>query len=218
MNTLLFIAAAPNHSILSTPSAPLSGVMSHLPALFQGPQSPQPHQAPLHDIIGPFSFFAYTPTQVVLALLLLFLVLGMLFWGLKKLRQKPQLSLAEACLQKLLAIKENLMEGNDHDFGILVSGLLRDYLGALFGLAAPRQTTEEFIASLRGHGQFTQDEQQSLEMFLVRSDFLKFADGKASQSDRLALVMAAEHFVRAECAQKLTVVAHGTKGMEGASS
>jgi hypothetical protein len=158
-------------------------------------QTPLPHEAPLHDIIGPLSFFAYTPLQIFFTLLLIVLVLGVLFWGIKKGCQKPSLTPREACLKRLRAIKENVMEGNDHDFGMLVSSLLRGYLGTIFGLAAPRQTTEEFLASLRGHTCFTQKEQKSLEAFLVHSDLLKFAHGSASQEDRLSLVLAAEELI-----------------------
>ena len=155
-------------------------------------------EAPLHDIVGPFSFFAYTPTQLLLAFLVFLILAGVLFWGIRKLRQKPPLTPREACLKALLKMKENIMEGNDHTFGSLVSGLLRGYLGTAFGLAAPRQTTEEFLASLRGHTRFTSAEQKSLEVFLTHSDFLKFAHGEATESDRLSLIVAAEQFVQSE--------------------
>jgi hypothetical protein len=158
-------------------------------------QAPLPHEAPLHDIVGPLSFFAYTPLQIFLALLCILFVLSLVFWSIKRWRQKPVLTPREACLERLRAIRENLMQGNDHDFGMLVSSLLRGYLGAVFGLAAPRQTTEEFLASLRGHNRFTQKEQKSLEAFLVHSDLLKFAHGAASQEDRLSLVLAAEQLI-----------------------
>lgn len=172
---------------------------------YSGMTPPVP-QTPLHDIIGPFSFFAYTSTQVFLALVLFLFLVGVLFFGIRKLRQKRALTPREACLKALLKMKENIMEGNDHDFGSLVSGLLRGYLGIAFGLAAPRQTTEEFLASLRDHNQFTSAEQSSLETFLTHSDFLKFAHGKATESDRLSLIVAAEQFVQGGLSQELKKV------------
>ena len=189
--------ALPNSGIIP----PTSGIISPLSQgtqAFQMPQTLQPSQAPLHDIVGPFSFFAYTPMQVLVTLLLFLMLVGVLFWGIRKLRQKKPLTPREACLQKLLKMKENIMEGNDHVFGSLVSGLLRGYLGMAFGLAAPRQTTEEFLASLRGHTRFTTAEQKSLEVFLTHSDFLKFAHGEATENDRLSLIVAAEQFVQSE--------------------
>ncbi|MFZ4115376.1 MAG: DUF4381 family protein [Chthoniobacterales bacterium] len=191
---ILVLIAMPLSNTPAIPSS--SGIVPSLPASLQSLQASPSPQAPLHDIVGPFSFFAYTPTQILLALVVLLFLLGILFWGIRKLRQKPPLTPREACLQQLLQMKEKIMEGSDHEFGSLVSGLLRGYLGVAFGLAAPRQTTEEFLESLRGHKRFTLAEQKSLETFLTRSDFLKFAHREAAETDRLSLIAAAEHFVQ----------------------
>lgn len=162
---------------------------------------PPTPQAPLHDIVGPFSFFAYTPTQVIVAVLLFFIVLGSVFWIIRRLRRKAPLTPQQACLEALAKMRKNLLEGNDHEFGSHVSGLLRDYLGAAFGLAAPRQTTEEFLQSLRDHNRFTSQAQEALKKFLLHADFLKFAHGSAAENDRLALITAAEEFVQGETLQ-----------------
>jgi hypothetical protein len=77
-----------------------------------------------------------------------------------------------------------------------VSDVLRRFLGEALGLAAPRQTTEEFLASLSGSLRFVEAEQVALSEFLHRSDYLKFANGEASTDQRLALIEAAESFVR----------------------
>jgi hypothetical protein len=102
----------------------------------------------------------------------------------------------EAMLQVLAALKKELMVGSDHDFGIRVSTLFRNYLNEAFGLAAPRQTTEEFLKSLHGQERFSQPEQEALSDFLQQSDVLKFAKGVAEQEERLALIEAAEKFVQ----------------------
>lgn len=154
-----------------------------------------PTPAPLHDIVGPFSFFQYTQKEVAIALGIALLLLGLIAWIIWKKCQRPPLTPREAALKDLAAMKEHLMEGSDHDFGILVSSLLRRYLSIVFGLAAPRQTTEEFLESLRGNQSFTQREQESLALFLKQSDFLKFAGGQAQETDRLGLIVAAENFV-----------------------
>ncbi|MDH4470208.1 MAG: hypothetical protein QE493_04465 [Verrucomicrobiae bacterium] len=205
MNIPLLAVIAPTNSQIPPPSLGSMPSLTSLPQALQGaliPQVPQVAPAPLHDIVGPFSFFAYTPMQVIFTLVVFILFLFLLFFGIRKLRQKAPLTPREACLQSLLKIKENLMEGSDDSFGIFVSGLLRGYLGTAFGLAAPRQTTEEFLLSLRDHNRFTPMERESLEAFLVRSDFLKFAHGEASQSDRLSLIEAAEEFVRGEIVEQ----------------
>ena len=164
---------------------------------FVSPTSlPSATPAPLHDIVGPISFFPYTPLQILIASIVLLLIIGGVLWVIKRSKQRLPLTPREAALQALTEIKNKLMEGSDHEFGILVSDLLRNYLGTVFGLAAPRQTTEEFLDSLRDNSRFTSEEQESLKSFLEQSDFLKFAGGKATEEGRLALITAAEHFVQ----------------------
>lgn len=152
--------------------------------------------APLHDIVGPLSFFPYTTTQLLVGGTFLFLLGLGLFFGIKKWRQQKPLTPRQAALKALAELRDKLMEGDDHKFGILVSGLLRDYLGIVFGLATPRQTTEEFLESLRDNSRFNQAEQGSLKLFLEKSDLLKFAGGHATEEDRRALIAAAEHFIQ----------------------
>ncbi len=164
---------------------------------FVSPTSlPTTTPAPLHDIVGPVSFFPYTPLQLFIASMVLLLLAGGVFWGIKKWKQQSPLTPREAALQALAEMRCKVIEGSDHEFGILVSGLLRNYLGTVFGLAAPRQTTEEFLESLRDNSRFTSEEQDSLKSFLEQSDFLKFAGGRATEESRQALIGAAEHFVQ----------------------
>jgi hypothetical protein len=86
--------------------------------------------------------------------------------------------------------------GTDHDFGVGVSDVLRRFLGEALGLAAPRQTTEEFLSSLRKSLRFKETEQVSLGEFLQQADYLKYAQGEASVEQRLLLIEAAESFVK----------------------
>ncbi|MBM3856948.1 MAG: DUF4381 family protein [Verrucomicrobia bacterium] len=152
--------------------------------------------APLHDIVGPVPFFPYTTSQIVVAVAILFLLLGGLGYFIWRSRRKRPLTRREAMLQALAEMKKELMIGSDHDFGIRVSTLLRNYLGEVFGLAAPRQTTEEFLKSLQGQKRFSLAEQEALSDFLRQSDVLKFAQGVAEAEERLILIQAAEKFVQ----------------------
>ena len=152
--------------------------------------------APLHDIVGPVPFFPYTASEIMVAVLILCLVLIGVGYFIWKSRQQPPLTAREAALQALGALKKELMVGSDHDFGIHVSTLLRNYLGEVLGLAAPRQTTEEFLKSLHGQERFSPPEQEALSDFLRQSDVLKFAKGVAEAEERLALIEAAEKFVQ----------------------
>ena len=132
----------------------------------------------------------------MVAVLVLFLLLGGVGYFIWRSRRKLPLTRKEAMMQVLAALKKELMVGSDHDFGIHVSTLLRNYLGEVFGLAAPRQTTEEFLKSLHGQELFSPPEQEALSDFLRQSDILKFAQGVAESKERLALIEAAEKFVQ----------------------
>ena len=151
---------------------------------------------------------------MLLALLLLLIVLAVIAGVMWKLQQKPPLGPKEATLEALALMKRELMVGSDHDFGIRLSTLLRNYLNAFFGLAAPRQTTEEFLRSLQGEKRFSVAEQEALSNFLHQADLLKFAQGVFQAEERLALIEAAERFVQQEAA--LPATEESAKGRERA--
>jgi cbb3-type cytochrome oxidase subunit 3 len=150
--------------------------------------------APIHDIAGPLPFFPYSIWQVTafLGILLLIFLVGIWFW---RQRTQKKLTPQEQALRDLALLQAKLMEGGDHEFGIQVSSLLRRYLEASFGVAASRQTTEEFLLSLQTHPSFSTEEQDSLSLFLHQSDLLKFAGGAAGEKERIKLLEAASQFI-----------------------
>lgn len=150
--------------------------------------------APIHDIVGPLPFFSGSPWMIVTVLVAVALAGGLLWWfaGRKK---AVKLTPRESAMQELAKLRATLSEGSDHDFGVGVSDVLRRFLGEALGLAAPRQTTEEFLESLRGSLRFVPAEQEALAEFLHRSDYLKYARGEAGLEQREALIVAAESFV-----------------------
>jgi hypothetical protein len=133
---------------------------------------------------------------LILIVLLVVAIAGGLawnFWGRKKM---PVITPREAALDALSRLRGSVSAGSDHDFGVGVSDVLRRFLGEALGLAAPRQTTEEFLVSLQGSLRFMPAEQEALAEFLHRSDYLKYAQGEATSEQRIALIEAAESFVR----------------------
>lgn len=162
------------------------------PGINYSPGTPTP--APIHDIVGPLPFSG--PIWVVIAAFVAVALLGgLLWWFLRKKKTKP-LTPHEAALEALTKLRSQVSEGNDHDFGVGVSDVLRRFLGEALGLAAPRQTTEEFLISLQGSLRFVESEQSALSDFLHHADYLKYARGAATSEQRLALIEAAESFVR----------------------
>lgn len=151
--------------------------------------------APIHDIVGPLPFFS-GPLWVIVAVFGLVALAGALLWWYAGRRRAKRLTPRELALRDLARLRTVLTGGSDHEFGVGVSDVLRCFLGEAFGLAAPRQTTEEFLESLRGSLRFLPAEQEALAEFLHRSDFLKYARGEASPEQRESLIAAAESFVR----------------------
>lgn len=165
------------------------------PGLSFAPGAVGPTPAPIHDIMGPLPFFS-GPLGLILIVLLVVAIAGGLawkFWGRKKM---PVITPREAALNALSRLRGSVSVGSDHDFGVGVSDVLRRFLGEALGLAAPRQTTEEFLVSLQGSLRFMPAEQEALAEFLHRSDYLKYAQGEATSEQRIALIEAAESFVR----------------------
>ena len=121
----------------------------------------------------------------------------------------------EAALAALARLREKVSEGNDHDFGVGVSDVLRQFLGEALGLAAPRQTTEEFLLTIQDSPRFAAPERETLSEFLHQADYLKYARGEASRQQRLSLIEAAESFVLSGSLEegKLYTVASGISAM-----
>lgn len=154
-----------------------------------------PTPAPIHDIVGPLPFFSGPLWVIVAAFLFVAIVGGLVWWFFIRKKTVPPTP-RESALAALVALRDKVHEGNDHDFGVGVSDVLRRFLGDAFGLAAPRQTTEEFLQSLHQSLRFVATEQESLAGFLSHADHLKYAQGAATLEQRLALIEAAESFVQ----------------------
>ena len=153
-----------------------------------------PTPAPIHDIVGPLPFFT-GPLWVIAAVFLAVAVVGGLLWWFLGRKKTKHLTPREVALEALLRLRAEVSGGSDHDFGVGVSGVLRRFLGEALGLAAPRQTTEEVLGSLRGSLRFVPAEQEALAEFLHQADRLKYAQGEASVGQRLELITAAESFI-----------------------
>jgi len=165
------------------------------PGLSFGPGAVGPTPAPIHDIVGPIPFFS-GPLWVILIVLLAVGLTAALCWWFFGRKKVVSVTPREAALGALARLRGTVSQGSDHEFGVGVSDVLRRFLGEALGLAAPRQTTEEFLVSLQGSLRFVPAEQEALAEFLHQSDYLKYAQGEATSEQRLALIEAAESFVR----------------------
>ncbi|MFZ2633626.1 MAG: BatD family protein [Desulfosalsimonadaceae bacterium] len=138
-----------------------------------------------HDIRAPKSL----PPQMALwywaaGIGAAFLLAGLGVFLMVRKRRKARLIAAElvippheaafAALDRLMA--ENLIEkGKVKVFYQEISGILRRYIEARFGLRAPEQTTEEFLDGLKTGMALDIRYQGLLKQFLTHCDLVKFA-------------------------------------------
>jgi hypothetical protein len=80
-------------------------------------------------------------------------------------------------------------------FYLRLSNVLRHYIEDRFGLRAPEQTTEEFLAEL-GRGQpFAPAHKELLQSFLEHCDLVKFAELEPTRGEAETAVALCRQFV-----------------------
>ena len=108
---------------------------------------------------------------------------------------EPPHALALAALDALLA--EGL-PGPDglKRFYLRLSDIVRRYIEDRFGLRAPEQTTEEFLAAMAAEPAIRSEHQRLLRGFLQQADLVKFAQLVPGQEEIDSAVGAARRFVQ----------------------
>ena len=89
-------------------------------------------------------------------------------------------------------------KGRFKDFYFELALVVRRYVERRHGIRAPRQTTEEFLASVRGRPEFPQDTVRRLGDFLAAADLVKFAGVSATPASAAAAAAAARAYLSAE--------------------
>ena len=82
-------------------------------------------------------------------------------------------------------------------FYVTVSSILRGYVEAQFGLRAPEQTTEEFLAAAEAGAAFDREQQRTLRAFLAACDAVKFARAQPSAAETTRITATVRGFVHA---------------------
>ncbi len=124
-------------------------------------------------------------------------ILALLLWRfLRRPRRSKQLSAAETALAELDSARPLIENESPEPLVESVAGTVRRYIEARFGIAAPRQTTEEFMETLKSRpdpriAAFNED----LRLFLRRCDQVKFGRGAIDKDERHALIESARRFV-----------------------
>ena len=82
---------------------------------------------------------------------------------------------------RALAEKDLIAKGQIEPFFVEITGIVRDYLEWAFGLRAPEQTTEEFLANISS-APVVARHRDALEPFLAAADEVKFARARPEAS------------------------------------
>ena len=146
----------------------------------------------MHDIVPPVGLpRSYNPWMVAAAaggaLAVLSLTGFLIYRRVKAARpvsaeRIPAHEIAYEELSNL--VSQNLIEkGEIKRFYQGISDILRRYVGNRFGLAAPEQTTEEFLYSLRNSTGVIAQYKSLLQNFLSGCDLVKFAEHRPSAED-----------------------------------
>lgn len=159
----------------------------------------------LNDIKPPVPYPTdYRKWLLIGAGALVLVAAGILAWGYIKRRRKMIDVQAVMLLPHEIAYKEldeltaeNLVErGEIKVYYQRVSGILRRYIENRFGLRAPEQTTEEFLAGLDMDKGFPDNYRPLLRSFLKHCDLVKFAEHKPEHEDIQRAFESCRDFVR----------------------
>ena len=165
----------------------------------QGP-TPTPTPVPLHDIVGPVWYWPYPLWMTLLGAVVLAAILFLLFRLVKKFlrRKAAPLTNRQKALEALEKLRAGVSGADPYAFGVTVSNAIRRYIQAEYGLEATTQTSIEFLDTLRESSFFTKNEKDGLEVFLSKTDLLKYARSGAPETELLDLLDISARLVRGE--------------------
>lgn len=191
---------------LPLPGAPGSPAGGGLGGGAAGPLPGAQPLAELKDIAPPVDVPFWNTLHITLAVLGGLLLLGLLAWALRRwLKRARPLPPPPDPVQTALKALEKLAgatgaELSPKEFASAVAGVIRRFLESKHGLAAPRQTTEEFLESIERSNRFALPVREQMRLFLSFCDELKFSRVDASEDARKGLLNAALKLVREDLA------------------
>lgn len=127
---------------------------------------------------------------------------GALLWWRARRRQperlvappEPAHRLALAALQRLQ--RDDLIgQQRGEEFYVRLSAIVRHYVEWRFGVRAPEQTTEEFLATVLHTGGLVAGHRDLLSVFLQQCDLVKFARYQPTADDMQQAFASAKNFV-----------------------
>ncbi len=129
-----------------------------------------------------------------------FLAAGVAIWMLGRHRRAVAaraLSPHGWAMQSLAALELDALveKGHMHTYWVRLSDIVRQYIERRFDIAAPEQTTKEFIASVGDHPAIGAEHRHLLTDFLRAADMVKFAAHQPAATECARGMAAARGFV-----------------------
>ncbi len=175
------LAQAPIINQPAQPSAPsvdelMSGLRPLKPAV-ELPTEPEPFS---------YEILAWGVVGVI--------ILALLSWWIwKRLRREKSLTPEQTAMQSLDEIAEEDLSHDD--FIMKVSHILKGYLEEKKLFIAVRQTTEEFLDSLKNSEKLS-EQRETLKTFFEQCDHVKFAGGTLADEQRRELINSVRSLVK----------------------
>ena len=160
--------------------------------------SASPPTPDIRGIVPPQPFYVGGSFWWLMVAALCLLVAGFVLWKILRPGRKPPVpppNPGEVATRRLRELEARMESMDARTFGGPVCDVLRAYIGGEFGLAAERQTSPEFLASITGNRAFSLREHHVLAEFLDACDLLKFARTDATLDRKRHLLMQATEFL-----------------------
>lgn len=146
-----------------------------------------------------------TPTPwIILGVAVLLAIAA--YFIIRSLLKKPPprvLTPFEVAMNQLKEARELMEKKQDKAFSSVVSDAIRQYIEKTYQVAAPEQTTEEFLAVASQHPQLAGEPLDRLSTFLEMCDVVKFAQQTFGDDQRKTQYESAQQFLQeAEKSQK----------------
>jgi len=143
----------------------------------------------------------WAPVFVTAGVVLVLCVVILIFLVLRRRRKRRDQSLPaivppeQAARERLAAIRHLIGDGEDREFVIRVSHILRVYIEECSGLRAPHLSTEEFLFEAERSPLLTENWRTRLGDFLFQCDRVKFALANFESPRLESLYHTAERFI-----------------------
>ena len=190
--------------------------------------APAPSSAPTPSPVAPPDIRSIVPPQpyyvsaggfwLVIAGVCVGLALVLLWFLLRRPKKPagPGLTPRQIAAKRLQELDARVDTLDARTFGGAVADVLREFIGAQYGLHPERQTSEEFLASITGSRTFSAVEHSLLSEFLDGCDLLKFARADATLDGKRRLLRQAVDFLEDSAEPEREATAGGQRLTLGA--